>query len=80
MQKISAINRDFLLVSDLHEILPAQHHFGGKGKSKELRQCCLIITLIREAGKDHTQNPRETAVMRRALMALNRCEKAKAMV
>ncbi len=37
-------------------------------------------TLIREAGKDHTQNPRETAVMRRALMAPNRCEKAKAMV
>ena len=37
-------------------------------------------TLIREAGKDHTQNPRETAVMRRALMAPNRCKKAEAMV
>ena len=46
----------------------------------ELLNCILIITLIREAGKDHTQNPRETAVMRRALMAPNRCEKAKAMV
>ena len=46
----------------------------------ELLNCILIITLIREAGKDHRQNPRETAVMRRALMAPNRCEKAKAMV
>ena len=46
----------------------------------ELLNCILIITLIREAGKDHTQNTRETAVMRRALMAPNRCEKAKAMV
>ena len=40
----------------------------------------FTYTLIREAGKDHRQNPREPAVMRRALMAPNRCEKAKAMV
>jgi DNA-binding XRE family transcriptional regulator len=56
--------------------------FGGQGDAVRAirRETGMNITLIREAGKDHTQNPRETAVMRRALMAPNRCEKAKAMV